>query len=115
MNMTEKYYSDEQMSYLGERCKAVGEERIREVEAEWPRLMDEVRAAVERGESPESSLAQDLAKRWNGLIEEFTGGNQGIRNSLNTMYQNEDNVAGMDVKAMQPLYDFIQRANEAAK
>jgi hypothetical protein len=76
--------------------------------------MDEVRAAIMRGDAPESETAQDLAKRWNGLIEEFTGGNESIRTSLNTMYQNESHVAGMDVQAMQPLWDFIQRASEAA-
>lgn len=114
ISMSEKYFDTEQMAYLQERGNIVGAERIREVEAEWPRLMDEVRAAIERGDVPESETAQELAKRWNGLIEEFTGGNESVRSSLNTMYQNESHVAGMDVQAMQPLWDFIQRAGEAA-
>jgi DNA-binding transcriptional MerR regulator len=114
ISMSEKYFDAEQMAYLKEREDVVGAERIREVEEEWPRLMDEVRAAIERGDAPESETGQELAKRWNGLVEEFTGGNEGIRNSLNTMYQNESHVAGMDVQAMQPLNDFIQRASEAA-
>jgi DNA-binding transcriptional MerR regulator len=113
ITMTEKYYTPEQMEYLARRREKVGEERIREVEAEWPRLMDEVRQAVERGDDPASAGSQELARRWNGLVEEFTGGNDGIRQSLNSMYQNETHVAGMDVQAMQPLYDFIQRASEA--
>jgi DNA-binding transcriptional MerR regulator len=114
ITMTEKYFDAEQMAFLEERKNIVGEERIREVEAEWPRLMDEVRAAVERGDAPESPTAQQLANRWNGLFEEFTGGKESVRSSLNTMYQNEENVANMDVKALQPLYNFIQRANEVA-
>jgi hypothetical protein len=114
ISMSEKYFDADQMAYLQEREKIVGAERIREVEAEWPRLMDEVRAAIRRGDAPESETAQELAKRWNGLIEEFTGGSESVRNSLNTMYKNESNVAGMDVQAMQPLWDYIQRASEAA-
>jgi DNA-binding transcriptional MerR regulator len=113
ISMSEKYFDAEQRAYLQERENIVGAERIREVEAEWPRLMDDVRAAIQRGDAPESETGQDLAKRWNGLIEEFTGGNEGVRNSLNTMYKNESNVAGMDVQAMQPLWDYIQRASEA--
>jgi DNA-binding transcriptional MerR regulator len=114
-SMTEKYYTPEQMEYLAKRREEVGEERIREVEAEWPRLMAEVQAAVDRGDDPTSQSSQELAQRWNGLVEEFTGGDDGIRQSLNTMYQNESNVAGMDVAAMQPLYAFIQRASEASQ
>jgi DNA-binding transcriptional MerR regulator len=110
--MTEKYYTSEQMDALAKRREEVGEDRIREVEAEWPRLMAEVQAAVDRGDDPNSPASQELAKRWNGWVEEFTGGDTGIRNSLNQMYENESNVAGMDVQAMKPMFDFIQRAGQ---
>jgi DNA-binding transcriptional MerR regulator len=113
ITMAEKYFDTAQLTYLEERKQLVGEERIRQVEAEWPRLMDEVRAAIEQGKAPESATGQELAKRWNGLVAEFTGGDQSVRDSLATMYQNESHIAGMDVQAMQPLFDFIQRANQS--
>ena len=99
ITMTEKYFTPEQKAELDERAKTIGQERIKEVEAEWPRLMAEVREAMERGNAPTSETSQALARRWNGLVEEFTGGNPDILGSLNTMYQNESNVAGMDVDA----------------
>jgi DNA-binding transcriptional MerR regulator len=111
-SMTEKYYTPEQTEFLQQRAEQLGEKRIREVEVEWPRLMDEVRAAIERGDDPASENSRQLARRWNALVEEFTGGDAGIRQSLDTMYDNESHVAGMDVAAMQPLFDFIQRASE---
>src|SRR5690606_9191846 len=52
MTMRERYYSKEQLEQLAARRDQVGEERIREVEAEWPRLMDEVRAEMENGTDP---------------------------------------------------------------
>lgn len=113
--MTEKYFDAEQQAYLKERAQAIGAERIREVEAEWPRLMDEVRAAMERGVAPESETGQELARRWNGLVAEFTGGDAGIRNSLDAMYQNDSQVENVDVQAMQPLCDFIRRAGASAQ
>ena len=115
ITMFEKHYTPEQMAYLEERRQAVGEERIQQVEAEWPPLMDEVRAAVESGEDPSSEHSQALAKRWNGLVAEFTGGDAGIHKSLSTMYESETQVHGMDVAAMQPLFEFIQRASQAAR
>lgn len=114
ITMTEKYFDAEQMAYLEERKNIVGEERIREVEAEWPRLMEEVKAAMARGDAPESQMAQELAKRWTGLVNEFTGGNPEVHASLTRMYQNEENVGGMNSDERQVMFDYIQRANEAA-
>ena len=44
------------------------------------------------------------------LIKEFTGGDPGIAKSLERMYANEDNIHGMDVKAMRPMFEYIGAA-----
>ncbi|HYW13541.1 MAG TPA: MerR family transcriptional regulator, partial [Longimicrobium sp.] len=110
INMFDKYYSPEQMDYLAQRREQVGEARITEVEAEWPRLMAEVQAELDRGTDPCDPRVQALATRWKGLVEEFTGGNAGIRESLGTLHQNEDNVRGMDMSAMRPMMEYVGRA-----
>jgi DNA-binding transcriptional MerR regulator len=115
ITMLEKYYSPGDLAKLEQRREEVGEARIREVEAEWPRLMDDVRAAVERGDDPASEASQVLARRWNGLIEEFTSGDESVRQSLSTMYETESNVCGMDIESMRPLFEFIQRASHASQ
>jgi DNA-binding transcriptional MerR regulator/predicted enzyme related to lactoylglutathione lyase len=111
--MIEKYYSSEPRDFLQQRAETIGQERIESVQNEWPILIDQVREALERGDDPASESSRELARRWNGLIEEFTGGNPAIRQSLTTMYREESNVCGVDVSAMQPLYEFIQRASKA--
>ncbi len=113
ITMTEKYYTPEQLLQLEQRRVEVGAVRIREVEAEWPRLIDEVRGAVERGDDPQSQNSRELARRWNALIEEFTGGDAGIRQSLGAMYETEPNVCGMDIEAMRPLFEFIHGASQS--
>ncbi|WP_420126500.1 MerR family transcriptional regulator [Longimicrobium sp.] len=110
ITMFEKYYTPEQMDYLAQRREQVGEGRIAEVEAEWPRLMDQVRAEMEAGTDPCDPRVQELARRWKGLVEEFTGGNEGIRQSLGNLYQNESTVHGMDVAGMRPLMEYVGRA-----
>jgi DNA-binding transcriptional MerR regulator len=95
MNMVEKnerYYTPEQLAWLRERAETVGEERIRAVESEWPELIAEVRAEMERGTDPRGERVQRLAARWQELIREFSGGNAGIEASLQTMYANESEV-----------------------
>ena len=110
MTMFEKYYTPEQLRQLEERRKSVGEERIREVEGEWPRLMAEVQAEMERGTDPSDPRVQELARRWKSLVEEFTGGDPGITQSLNNLYENETEVRGMDVAGMRPMMEYIQKA-----
>jgi len=110
MSMLEKYYSPEQMEELKARRATVGEARIKEVEAEWPRLMAQVQAEMDKGTDPADERVQELARRWRGLVNEFTGGNPGIEQSLRTMYEQESNVSGMDTAAMRPMMEYMQRA-----
>jgi hypothetical protein len=88
---------------------------MEEVQNEWPKLMAEVQAALDAGVPPEDAKSQELAKRWFGLVAEFTGGDPGIFRSLKTMYQTEDNVAGMNVAAMRPMSEYIGKAAAAAR
>ena len=69
---------------------------------------------MERGDDPASEPVQALARRWKELVNEFTGGDPGIHASLTQMYQNEENIGGMNSVERQTMFDYIQRANEAA-
>lgn len=88
--MVGKYYTSEQQEYLKARSELIGEERIREVEREWQNLIDRARIEMANGTDPASESVQALARRWQELIQEFTGGDAGIAQSLNTMYQQEE-------------------------
>ncbi len=115
MTMIEKYYTSEQLEQLKARKEHVGEERIRQVQEEWPRLQAEVRAEMDKGSDPASAPVQALARRWMALIQEFTGGDPGIEKSLRTMYQQEQTIHGMDVAAMRPMMEFMEKAIAAVR
>jgi DNA-binding transcriptional MerR regulator len=117
IDMSEKldrYYTPEQLEYLEERRREVGEERIRQVEAEWPELIEQVRAEMEAGTDPSSERVQVLAGRWTELINEFTGGDPGIERSLRTMYREETEIHGMDISSMRELGEYVSRAMAAS-
>ena len=85
----EKYYTPEQQEQLARRRAELGEERIREAERDWAELIDEVRAEQATGTDPTDPRVLELARRWRGLIEQFTGGDESIRQSLATMYREQ--------------------------
>lgn len=115
MQMFEKYYTPEQGEYLKERASRLGEERIRQVEAEWKELIEQVRAEMEKGTDPASESVQLLAKRWKGLIDEFTGGNPEIEKSLNAMYQQEGPEIASRGAVDSEMFEYVSRVMAASK
>lgn len=113
--MLDKYYTPEQLEELKQRKETLGEDRIRQVEGEWPELMAQVRAEMDRGTDPADERVQELARRWMGLVREFTGGNPGIQQSLGRMYKEESTVAGMDTSPMREMMEYVGKAMAAAK
>lgn len=115
----ETYYTPEQMAYLQQRKEAVGEDRIREVQAEWPRLMAEVQAEMDAGTEPTDPRVLALARRWNGLVAEFTGGDPGIHQSLGRLYEERGDAMaelnGQEPAAFGALFAYVGRAQQALK
>jgi DNA-binding transcriptional MerR regulator len=111
-----KYYTPEQQEELKRRAEAVGEERIRQVEQkEWPDLIAEVRAEMEKGTDPSSQRVLELAKRWTGLVAEFTGGNPGIEKAAGQVWQQEQSIHGYQTGPIREMMAYISKAIAAGK
>lgn len=108
-----KYYTEEQLADLASRGTP---EVLEKGQRDWQALIAEVNEAVAEGLDPASERAQALAARWSGLIEEFTGGDPGIRESLTKLYADQSNWPSTFQK---PYNDeaaaFISRAAAARK
>jgi hypothetical protein len=84
MEMQERYFGEEQRAAIASRAHlAVQGER------DWAALIAEARAHLEAGTAPTDPAMLDVARRWRGLIEQFTGGDDGIRDGLVEMYARE--------------------------
>jgi DNA-binding transcriptional MerR regulator len=108
--MAERYYTPEQREALERRRQDLGEERIREVAAEWPGLMERVRAEMDAGTDPADERAQELARRWKGLVREMTGGDASIQRSMSNMWWQEETVGDMDAGPMREMIEYVSRA-----
>ena len=83
-----KYYTEEQLADLARRGTP---EVLERGQREWQKLLGEVEAAAAEGLDPAGERAQALAARWDGLVEEFTGGDPGIRENLRRLYADQAN------------------------
>ena len=89
MTMHEKYYTPEQLEQLEKRRQEFGPEGMERAQQEWADLIAEVEAEFNAGTPPTDVKLKPLIERWNKLIEAFTGGDPGIRESLQKMYDAE--------------------------
>jgi len=108
--MISKYYTPEQLEELKARRDAIGDDRIREVEAEWPQLIEEVRAEMDKGTDPSDPRVRELARRWMGLVREFTGGNPEIAKSVRNVWEQEESVHGMATAPMREMMAYVTKA-----
>ena len=89
MIMSESYYTAEQQEQLAERRRALGEEGMAGAERAWTELIKAVRTEHTAGTDPSDPRMLELAGRWRELIGQFTGGDEGIRQSLARMYREQ--------------------------
>ena len=89
MTMAEQYYTPEQLQQLEQRRQEFGDDEIKRVEQEWADLYARLRELREAGVDPGDPEPQALGRRAGELIEMFTGGDPGIRASLQRMYEQE--------------------------
>lgn len=89
IEMLEKHYTPEQLAELEKRAEALGPEGMKKAEADWARLLADVREARAQGLAPDSDAVLVLARRWKALVEQFTGGDPGIHRSLDNLYRED--------------------------
>lgn len=109
-----QYFSEEQLTELAERREQAGERAISDVESGWRDLLPRVTAAVESGMDPASPQAQAMAQQWMDLLEQFHGGDDGLRESLYRMQaENADQIEQEHGGPSPAQMDFIAQANAA--
>src|SRR5919107_59770 len=113
MTMAEQYYTPEQLAQLDERRRALGEDGMRRAEQAWADLIAEAEELRTGGAEPTDPRVQAIAARWQELIEQFTGGDPGIRDSLKRMYATEGPARASRGMVSPELMAWMGRAFEA--
>lgn len=113
MIMLEKYYTPEQLETLKQRQEVLGEEQIQQAQADWQMLIEQARTEMAKGTDPTSAPVKVLARRSLELIQAFTGGDPGIEQSLNQMYQQEQPDVASRGAIDAAVMEYLGRAKAA--
>jgi len=85
----DSHYTPEQRAQTQARAEALGDDGLKRAEQEWAALIAAVEAERVAGTDPSDPRLAPLMERWNGLVEQFTGGDAGIRESVERIYEDE--------------------------
>ncbi|MGH2892245.1 MAG: TipAS antibiotic-recognition domain-containing protein, partial [Solirubrobacteraceae bacterium] len=110
MIMSESYYTAEQQEQLAERRRALGDEGMAAAERAWAKLIEAVKAEKAAGTSPSDPPMLELAGHWRDLIGQFTGGDEGIRQSLERMYREQGAQTASRGMVDPELMEYVARA-----
>ena len=80
---------DPEVEQLAERRQQLGEDGMAKAQQDWADLYEELGELMRAGTAPEDPALDALAATYNRLIEAFTGGDSGIRDSLQSLYDEE--------------------------
>ena len=106
----ERYFTTEQRRLIAERAKSYTVADARRDAKKWQALMEEVSAAMERGDDPRSAKVRRLAARWRKLVVGFTRGDPGITQALRNKYEHEPTVRGMDTSRLRAMNRYLAAA-----
>ncbi|BAS59694.1 MerR family transcriptional regulator [Leptolyngbya boryana NIES-2135] len=113
MNMLERYYTPEQLKSLRQRQESLGEERIQQVQADWQDLFDQVQVEMAKGTDLTAAPVKALARRSIELIQAFTGGDPGVEQALNRMWQQEQPEVVSRGMVDAAMMEYLARARSA--
>jgi DNA-binding transcriptional MerR regulator len=85
----QRTFSPDEIREIRERGERLGHDHIREVEREWPSLINQVRNEMQAGTAATSERMRLLATRWRELVREFTGGNPTIEQKVRAGFVDE--------------------------
>jgi DNA-binding transcriptional MerR regulator len=116
--IAEKYFTPEQRQLIKECREKAGHEHLERMQEGWAELIAQIRTEMEQGTDPADAKVQALARRWQDLLKESTGGDLGIQQAMKRLWEEEgDNLAAQFGSRYdsRPIWGYIERAIAAGK
>jgi MerR family transcriptional regulator, thiopeptide resistance regulator len=113
MTRMERYYTPKQLEQLERRRHELGEDEIERVQDEWAELIAEFDRHRAAGTDPAAPEVQALTRRSSELLKMFTGGDPGIAESLERVWQEEGAARASRGMVSEEVAEYMHRAHAA--
>lgn len=105
----EKYFSKQQLDTMESRYENADKQLLKQVEQEFNGLIKEIRFEKEKGASPSDEKVQDLARKWNDIVNAFSEDDRTFRKQAEHFHaENPGNELQYEIDG--ELYQFINQA-----
>ncbi|WP_312048304.1 MerR family transcriptional regulator [Exiguobacterium profundum] len=105
----EKYFSKQQLDTMESRYENADKQLLKQAEQEFNGLIKEIRLEKEKGASPSDKKVQDLAKKWNDIVNAFSEDDRTFRKQAEHFHaENPGNELQYEIDG--ELYQFINKA-----
>ncbi|MDQ3608962.1 MAG: TipAS antibiotic-recognition domain-containing protein [Actinomycetota bacterium] len=113
MMSIEQHYTPEQLAILEARREALGEEGMAAGQQAWADLLGELKAELDAGTDPAEPRLAVHVDRWDALLEEFTGGDAGIRAGLQSYWDGHGPEKASQGMVDTEVFAYAQRIRDA--
>lgn len=109
MTMLDNYLTPEQVETVDKLHAQAEEPQGNPLQKKWPELFRAIAECLSAGHDPASDPAQALAARWRALVNESTGGDAALAQSVARMYK-EQPAARARVGLSDAVWDYVNQA-----
>ena len=113
MMSIEQHYTPDQLATLQARREALGEEGLAAGQQAWADLLGKLRAEMDAGTDPAEPRLAVHVDRWDALLEEFTGGDPGIRAALQSSWDQHGPHKALQGMVDPAVWEYAQRIRHA--
>jgi DNA-binding transcriptional MerR regulator len=116
--MAEKYFTREQLQVIQQCRERAGQDHLERMQETWAELIALIRTEMEKGTDPADAKVQALARQWQDLLNQSTGGDAGIQQAMKRLWEEQgDNLAAQfgSKYDSRPIWGYINKAIAAAK
>ena len=117
MMEVEDYYTPEQREKIKRRSEEADWDEITRMQKEWSQILADAEAEMKAGTDPSDEKVRALARRYEELgrafAEGFTGGDPGIKQSLNRLWREKGDELHTQFGRGPEVNDYLRRAAEA--
>jgi DNA-binding transcriptional MerR regulator len=116
--MAEQYFTPEQLRLIQECRERAGREHLERAQEDWTELIARIRAEMDDGTDPADPKVQALARRWQDLLEQSTGGDPAIEQAMKRLWEEQGDTLAAQFGPQydsRPVWGYITKAIAAAK